>query len=276
MTGTFEGSYLGADAKISPRAIMECKICWTPYDPAEGDETRQIEPGTPFLALPDDWSCPNCSGAKEQFMVLEDPIQEAGGAVEAAMHEAVERLVAEFHEIHIGKMRDVPFCNSALKVEAVGFQPWQDRFIGVLISPWFMNLVLLPGEADDWAKLRPGEKEMFNFPSGPYEFIDMSIGHVGGFKACSLFSPMAEFKSQDEVVAIARAVMLALFDEANRDDTDKSATIRKQREDEIAAREQAEAELKDALEKPAAAPDRRAVLRGDFSTQAAAEEHPDA
>lgn len=29
----FEGSYLGANDKISPQAIMECKICWTPYDP---------------------------------------------------------------------------------------------------------------------------------------------------------------------------------------------------------------------------------------------------
>ena len=56
----FEGSFLGANDKISPRAIMECKICWTPYDPAEGDDTRQVLPGTPFLALPADWKCPNC------------------------------------------------------------------------------------------------------------------------------------------------------------------------------------------------------------------------
>ena len=55
----FEGSFLGANDKISARAIMECKICWTPYDPAEGDDTRQIAPGTPFVALPEDWKCPN-------------------------------------------------------------------------------------------------------------------------------------------------------------------------------------------------------------------------
>ncbi|NNK67985.1 MAG: rubredoxin, partial [Rhodobacteraceae bacterium] len=73
----FEGSYLGAADKISPLAIMECKICWTPYDPAHGDDYRQVEPGTPFLALPDDWSCPNCSAPKEQFLVLEDPGSEA-------------------------------------------------------------------------------------------------------------------------------------------------------------------------------------------------------
>ena len=44
----FEGSFLGAQDKISKEAIMECKICWTPYDPAEGDDYRQIDPGTAF------------------------------------------------------------------------------------------------------------------------------------------------------------------------------------------------------------------------------------
>ena len=29
----FEGSYMGASAKISPAAIMECKICWSVYEP---------------------------------------------------------------------------------------------------------------------------------------------------------------------------------------------------------------------------------------------------
>ena len=52
---SFEGSYLGANDRISEQAIMECKICWTPYEPAEGDDTRQVEPGTPFAALPEDW-----------------------------------------------------------------------------------------------------------------------------------------------------------------------------------------------------------------------------
>ena len=32
-----------------------CESCGFIYDPAEGDATRQIEPGTPFAALPADW-----------------------------------------------------------------------------------------------------------------------------------------------------------------------------------------------------------------------------
>jgi len=66
----FEGSYLGDAAKIGPRTRLECKICWHVYDPAAGDEVWHIPPGTSFYELPSHWTCPNCSAAKEQFMVV--------------------------------------------------------------------------------------------------------------------------------------------------------------------------------------------------------------
>jgi rubredoxin len=68
---TFEGSYLGDRARLPGNARLECKICWWVYDPALGDATWQIAPGTPFTALPAHWRCPHCDGAAEQFMVLE-------------------------------------------------------------------------------------------------------------------------------------------------------------------------------------------------------------
>lgn len=75
MTGAdmtrFEGSYLGDRGRLPDDARMECKICWYVYDPAVGDAQWQIPPGTPFTALPAHWSCPDCEGAAEQFMVVE-------------------------------------------------------------------------------------------------------------------------------------------------------------------------------------------------------------
>ncbi len=60
----------GKGAQAAPHARLECKICWHVYDPAEGDPIWQIPPGTPFAALPDHWSCPNCAATKDQFLVL--------------------------------------------------------------------------------------------------------------------------------------------------------------------------------------------------------------
>ena len=245
---TFEGSYLGASDKISPLAIMECKVCWTPYDPGVGDEIRQIDPGTPFAALPDDWTCPNCSAPAAQFLVREDP-----GAPQVAemsvLNAATSALVADFTEIWHAKMRDVPIVNKSLRVQAVGFRMENGRPLGVLISPWFMNLVMLPGTEDDWEALTPGAKEIIGFPSGDYEFIHNTREQTGGYKACSLFSPMGDFRTQAQAVDVANAVMLALFDEANRAETDRAAEIRAAREAELSEPE--------ALD---AAPTRRKVI----------------
>ena len=68
----FEGSYLGDSERIDKDAKLECKICWYVYDPAQGDEVWQIQPGTAFVDLPDSWRCPECDGDRDQFMVIEE------------------------------------------------------------------------------------------------------------------------------------------------------------------------------------------------------------
>ena len=45
----------------------KCTICKYEYDPAQGDPTQGIAPGTPFEALPADWKCPRCKQGKEKF-----------------------------------------------------------------------------------------------------------------------------------------------------------------------------------------------------------------
>ncbi len=264
----FEGSFLGANDKISPQAIMECKICWTPYDPAEGDDTRQVMPGTPFLALPDDWKCPNCDAPKEQFLVSEDPGSDA--AQDAGMiAERTTLLETDFTEVWHDKMRDVPIVNKALHVQAVGFRMHDGRPLGVLISPWFMNLVQLPAQGEDWTDLNPGAKEHLDFASGEYEFIHNVRQMVGGYKACSLFSPMNEFKTQAQAVDVAEAVMVALFDEGNRAETDRAGDIRAAREEQIAVAEAAEAEqADDAAPVLGDAPSRREVITAGLSDPA--------
>lgn len=219
----FDGSYLGADDRISPRAVMECKICWTPYDPQEGDDMRQIEPGTPFVALPEDWSCPTCSATKKQFLVADEPASEA--ARQAVINQSTTRLVTDFREVYHSKMRDVPTVNTALQVEAVGFRIHDGRPTGVLLSPWFMSIVVLPGEGEDWSGLEPGTQDYVHFPSGAYEFLHNARELTGGYKACSLFSTMNDFKTQAQAIAVAEAVIVALFNEESLAEADHAPDI---------------------------------------------------
>ncbi len=45
----------------------ECTMCGYIYDPATGDLTSGIKPGTAFADLPDDWVCPDCGANKDAF-----------------------------------------------------------------------------------------------------------------------------------------------------------------------------------------------------------------
>jgi rubredoxin len=61
----------GVRQDIAAATRMECGICWTIYDPAEGDAVAQIVAGTPFAGLPEDWHCPNCDAPRSKFMAVE-------------------------------------------------------------------------------------------------------------------------------------------------------------------------------------------------------------
>ncbi len=66
------GSYGGDPSKITDDTKLECKICWYVYDPATGDDYWQVPPGTPFSQLPEQWTCPQCDGKKNEFLVLDN------------------------------------------------------------------------------------------------------------------------------------------------------------------------------------------------------------
>lgn len=44
-----------------------CSVCGFVYDPAKGDPSSGIAPGTSFEDLPDNWVCPVCGADKSQF-----------------------------------------------------------------------------------------------------------------------------------------------------------------------------------------------------------------
>lgn len=130
------------------------------------------------------------------------------------------RLAAAFRHVYETRMREVPILNPALAVEAVGFAPWDAHWLGCLITPWFMNLVLLPRDPDRWISLRPGEKRTYVFPAGTFEFIGGREEAIGEYQACSLFSPVLEFAHQEAARLVAAACLRALFDAENREQAD--------------------------------------------------------
>ncbi|MFA5096356.1 MAG: rubredoxin [Candidatus Omnitrophota bacterium] len=49
----------------------KCTVCSYIYDPAQGDATQGVAPGTPFEKLPEGWVCPECGVGKDMFEKLQ-------------------------------------------------------------------------------------------------------------------------------------------------------------------------------------------------------------
>ena len=45
-----------------------CTVCGYVYDPAEGDPDSDVNPGTAFEDIPEDWVCGLCGVGKEDFV----------------------------------------------------------------------------------------------------------------------------------------------------------------------------------------------------------------
>ncbi len=129
----------------------------------------------------------------------------------SAMAARVDALLAEFRAAD-ARMRDLPIHNPALTVEAVGFRPWEDTWAGVVITPWFMNVVLLARDPAAWADRYPGNKSTWQLPAGPCEFI-FGVGEAcGPYQSCSLYSPMGQFGDPDTARQVAEEALRLLFE----------------------------------------------------------------
>lgn len=49
-----------------------CPICSYEYDPRQGDEENGILSRTDFEDMPEDWTCPLCGAAKDEFEPIEE------------------------------------------------------------------------------------------------------------------------------------------------------------------------------------------------------------
>lgn len=121
-----------------------------------------------------------------------------------------------FFRVRQERMADLPIVNPALSVEAVDFQRWQEHWLGILVTPWCMSILLVPGGAENWITPAAHERRFVTLPAGNFAFLRGDEAELGEYLSCSLFSPMDRFSSQLEATMTARAAMVALLTPAGQ------------------------------------------------------------
>jgi [NiFe] hydrogenase assembly HybE family chaperone len=205
--------------------------------------------------------------ANAQDLGVMVPVQPAS-ALPASMASWVTKLVDSHVATARTHMAGLAVCHPGLQVQAVGFQVWAEDvgeaqlhgLLGVLVTPWFMNLVWRADEgASGWTTLPIGHSRTLNLGAQPLPFTGAHAPTLGAYAACSLISPMFQFADQAAAVATAQAVVDTLVNEA------LAAQARRQADEEATRNAELAAAARQAQAAPAM-PARRGFLFGRDAT----------
>lgn len=127
-----------------------------------------------------------------------------------------QELTERFDTICTTRMQGLPILNEKLSVEAVGFRQCGEHEVGVLLTPWFMNLVLLPG-TDEWDSLQSGETVSWSLPHGDYDFTVSRDEELGTYLSAILFRSVNSIPTQEIAHGIAEEIAELVFTESEPD-----------------------------------------------------------
>lgn len=120
-------------------------------------------------------------------------------------------LETAFQTVADSRMRELPFYRPHIPVRACGFVLFEQQWLGCLLTPWMLNLLVLPGPDQAWTKRNVGEKLALHLPCGDIRFIVGEMAGCGQYLAASLMSPLEKHLSMTDALALAEnTVRMAL------------------------------------------------------------------
>jgi len=118
-------------------------------------------------------------------------------------------IEATFRRIETERWAGMSMLNPQLAVAAIGFAQKTDDWRGVLLTPWGINLLLLPA-VPDWPVPATHERAFREYPAGTFAFLPNHEEGLGDYLACPLINDMSHFKDQETAVMTAQACLIAL------------------------------------------------------------------
>jgi len=124
------------------------------------------------------------------------------------------RFIEDYYRSVAQRMADIPVYNDQLSVELIGWQNFHDpdseqtHWLGILITPWSMQLWAKPDEKLHAVK---GDEWALQLPAGECTLIHAESGETGRYASASLLSSMTQIAHQDSARTIAGEILQQLM-----------------------------------------------------------------
>ena len=122
-----------------------------------------------------------------------------------------EFFTAHYQRVWAERMQDLPFVNAALSVEVHGFVRYRGDWLGVVITPWFLNLFLVSGGGELWGDIPAGERRYLNLPCGTMQFIADDDPDIGPYQYCPLIAPVDKLPDMATARFVAADAVKTVF-----------------------------------------------------------------
>ncbi len=113
----------------------------------------------------------------------------------------LERL---FNGIAERDMRALPFFQPQIPIRACGFQLFEQQWVGALLTPWMLSLLVLPGPGQLWPRRSVGARLALALPCGNVGFTLGEIDGCGQYLGSSLMSPLTADLGAEPAVTLAQ------------------------------------------------------------------------
>jgi len=116
-------------------------------------------------------------------------------------------LVAHYESLWQEGGQDMAEINPALAIEAVGFTRYEGDWLGVVITPWFLRLFMLPGGGSLWGEIPVGQSRYVSLPAETMQFVADEAPQLGAFQYSTLLEPTSLVADMNAARQMAIRVM---------------------------------------------------------------------
>ena len=100
--------------------------------------------------------------------------------------------------------------NPLLDCRSIGFVRCRGDWLGVMITPWFMDLMLLPGGGNLWGDIPAGQRRYVELPRGTVAFAAAELPNLGAYQHAPVVATVVSLPDMAAAITLANRIMLGL------------------------------------------------------------------